>query len=520
MVRSRIGRAALLLVLAAVLMACAPQAVAPGGSAAGTQGTEVTQPSAAGGERPTIELLLTTGDQLPPDERNFIKQALDEALGIDLRLVGFAADDDLNTQLNVRMAGGNAPDLIRVNRATMNEYAQKGMLLDLTPYADQLEGVKSLVGEDALTKGMIGDTLYAIPRTPDPLYHTYWIRTDWLENLGLEMPTTLDELREVLVAFREQDPDGNGVKDTYGLTGQSLATFAPIFGAFGVTAPASAWGTGSADALYLEDGQLVNSLSDPNMAEALAYIRQLIADDLVDPEWPANPGLRHQEKAFQGVVGVVYAHWAHMARANFIQQYKAINPDAEWAQLAPPTGPGGQSDGPWDIGAVTLTALSSRLKDDPAKVQKIVDLFNYISTQPGLNLVQYGIEGQHYNMEGERAVQTELGATEGGYFHYYQFTGRDEIPYVTSRFYTEQPYWEFALAQPYTEVLNGFVTPPEGYVHADALRFMDEQMVAFLTGTRSLDEFDAFYQELLTTFNYQAYLDAAAEQLSALGIVQ
>ncbi len=146
------------------------------------------------------------------------------------------------------------------NRATMNEYAQKGMLLDLTPYADQLEGVKSLVGEDALTKGMIGDTLYAIPRTPDPLYHTYWIRTDWLENLGLEMPTTLDELRAVLVAFREQDPDGNGAKDTYGLTGQSLATFAPIFGAFGVTAPASAWGTGSADALYLEDGQLVNSL--------------------------------------------------------------------------------------------------------------------------------------------------------------------------------------------------------------------------------------------------------------------
>jgi putative aldouronate transport system substrate-binding protein len=323
MFRTQIRIALLLMIITTLVMGCAPQVAVPTGS----EDTQAAEP--ASGERPVIELLLNTGDQLPPDDRNFIKQALDEALGIDLRLVGFASDDDLRTQLNVRMAAGNAPDLIRVTRATMSEYAQKGMLLDLTPYAAELEGVKSLVGEDALTKGMIGETLYAIPRTPDPLYHTYWIRTDWLENLGLEMPETLEELREVLVAFREQDPDGNGNKDTYGLTGQSLSTFGPIFAAFGVTAPASAWGTGSPDALYLEDGQLVNGLNDPDMAAALEYIRQLIADDLVDPEWPANTGLRHQEKAFQGVAGVVYAHWAHMARANFIEQYKAINPDAE-----------------------------------------------------------------------------------------------------------------------------------------------------------------------------------------------
>lgn len=502
-----------LLLVLATIAACAP--VASPGTSTDAGG------ASASGEAPVIELLLNAGDQIPPDDRNPIKQAIDEALGVDLRLVGFASDDDLATQLNVRMAAGNAPDLIRVSRATMNEYASKGMLLDLTPYADQLDGVRSLVGEEALTKGMIGETLYAIPRTADPLYHTYWIRTDWLENVGLSMPTTLDEFREVLVAFRENDPDGNGQKDTYGLTGQSLATFAPIFGAFGVTVPASAWGTGSADALYLGNDALVNGLADPNLAEALAFVRGLIADDLVDPEWPSNPGLRHQEKAFSGLAGVVYIHWAHMARANFIEQYKAINPNAEWAQLTPPTGANGdQSNGPWDIGAVTLTAVSSRLADDPAKVQKIIDLFNYISEGEGLQLVQFGIEGQHFNWEGDRAVNTELGATEGGFFHYYQFTGRDEIPYVTSRFYEQQPFWTFALEQPRVDVLNGFITPPSGYVHADALRFMDEQMIAFLNGARPLEEYDAFYQELLTTFNYQAFLDAATEQLTALGIVQ
>lgn len=44
------------------------------------------------------------------------------------------------------------------------------------------------------------------------------IRQDWLENLGLEMPTSLDELYDVLYAFTYNDPDGNGVDDTYGIT--------------------------------------------------------------------------------------------------------------------------------------------------------------------------------------------------------------------------------------------------------------------------------------------------------------
>ena len=43
------------------------------------------------------------------------------------------------------------------------------------------------------------------------------IRKDWLENLGLEEPKTIDEFYNVLKAFTKDDPDGNGKDDTYGL---------------------------------------------------------------------------------------------------------------------------------------------------------------------------------------------------------------------------------------------------------------------------------------------------------------
>lgn len=47
--------------------------------------------------------------------------------------------------------------------------------------------------------------------------HGMWIRQDWLDNLGLDTPTTIDELNEVALAFTKNDPDGNGQDDTFGI---------------------------------------------------------------------------------------------------------------------------------------------------------------------------------------------------------------------------------------------------------------------------------------------------------------
>lgn len=52
-----------------------------------------------------------------------------------------------------------------------------------------------------------------------------WIRQDWLENLGLSQPKTIDELINVIEKFTTDDPDGNGVDDTYGLGVTGALTF-------------------------------------------------------------------------------------------------------------------------------------------------------------------------------------------------------------------------------------------------------------------------------------------------------
>ena len=473
-----------------------------------------TEAPAASGERLPIEIVMQAGQPLPAPAEDFVKQGLDEALNADVKLTTYAAADEYNTQLNVRMAAGNYPDLFSVSRATMVQFVEKGQLLDLTPYMDKLGPTTSFVGEETMKKGMFNDKVYAVAKTPQIPYNTYWVRKDWLAKVGMEAPTTIDQLYEVAVAFTEKDPDGNGAKDTYGITGGGVnaAAFAPIFGAFGVGTPGS---------MYVKDGKLINAYYDPAMKDALAFIQKMQAAGVVDPELAANTGLQHQQKAIQGQAGIIYIDWPNITKSEFQEQIKTVNPNAEWQQIAPPSGPGGQFDGTWDIGAApTMFAVSRALEENPEKLQKVFELLNYVSSPEGSRLVQYGVEGKHFNLEGEKVVPTDLMAKEANYIWVYQFTGRPEKDYLFTKFAPQEEYIEFAAAQPRIESVAGFVVPPSGYNPADANRFTQEQLLAFIGGTRPLTEYDAFLQELETTFNYKAYMDAAQQQLTDLGVVE
>ncbi len=184
-------------------------------------------------DKPVELEAITTGSALPtPDP---ILEALNEELNMNLRMNTFSSADDYFNQLNVRMAAGNLPDIIHVqDRQKMSEYAEKGMLLDLTPYVEQLQPSIDFVGEDNWRKGNLEGKQYGIPRIPDVPFATWWVRKDWLDELGLAVPTNLEELATVAEAFTLDDPDRNGQNDTYGLTGAGIAAFNGIFSAYNV----------------------------------------------------------------------------------------------------------------------------------------------------------------------------------------------------------------------------------------------------------------------------------------------
>lgn len=124
------------------------------------------------------------------------------------------ARSEADDKLNAMMAGGNAPDIVfTYDRNMFVDYATKGGITDLTESINQYgETIKTELGEDLLKIGQIDSKVFAVPMNRGNITsrHLGYIRKDWLDALGLEVPQTTQELVDALYAFKEKDPGNVG----------------------------------------------------------------------------------------------------------------------------------------------------------------------------------------------------------------------------------------------------------------------------------------------------------------------
>ncbi|RAV19596.1 extracellular solute-binding protein [Paenibacillus contaminans] len=483
------------------------------GSASPSSSASASPPAASG---PVKIQMAMAASGLPAADADDIKKTIDKKLNIDLQLTAIASGDDYKNQIRVRLSGGNYPDLFSVEFSDVKEFSDKGLLLDLTSYMDKdMKVAKDFVvglTPNIMKKATINNKVFAVPRVGDVPFSSMWVRKDWLDKLNLKVPTTLEEFMTVAKAFTEQDPDGNGKKDTYGFTGAKLDSFATIFGAHGVGAPGS---------FYEKNGKVTNAYYDPAMPDALKFIKSVFDSGVVDPEIMTNKGNIEVQKAFQGKAGFIFKGWTDMAKDEFIAQYKAINPQAEWIQMAPLKGPGGQFDGSYDFDRPSrYWVIPKALEKDKAKLQKVFDLINYVSGEEGNRLVMYGLEGKHYNMKDGKVVPTDLMAKEGNYFNLYQITGRPNKEYLAIKFPNQAAATEFAIQTPRIHSFDSSVIPPSDFNKADADRFAEEEMIKFVSGKRPISEYPDFLKTFETTFKYKLYVEAGEKQIKEQGFVK
>ena len=116
-------------------------------------------------------------------------------------------------KLNILMASGEAPDIcFTYTESVVANYVAQDGLYELSELVDKYgANMKALLGEQVINAGRFNGGLYAIPaRRVVIAQDGLFIREDWLEKLGMEMPTTKEELLTVLRAFRDNDMNGNG----------------------------------------------------------------------------------------------------------------------------------------------------------------------------------------------------------------------------------------------------------------------------------------------------------------------
>src|SRR5690606_22113118 len=115
--------------------------------------------------------------------------------------------------------------------------------------------------------------------------YKFWINTEWLDNLGLEMPTTPDEFFDVMSAFKNDDPNGNGIADEIPITGSAQWSIVPyIMNAFISNSFNTGAGANSQPVSLGLDGDTVQmQTTQEGWREGLKFLNKLWEADLIDP---------------------------------------------------------------------------------------------------------------------------------------------------------------------------------------------------------------------------------------------
>ncbi|MBB6634626.1 extracellular solute-binding protein [Cohnella thailandensis] len=272
-----------------------------------------------------------------------------DTLGVDIKTLWTSptGDGSYDTKLKLMLSSGDKlPDIfVSTQQETTSMFIESGKVMDVS---EAFEKYASATWKAALAETptawqpfMKDGKKYAIPvirqnmGTQSPL----WIRQDWLTKLNLQAPTTLEELEKVMDAFVNQDPDGNGKKDTVALDfgmkdaflGYPIGDTSWIFGMFG--AIPERWYPG-------EDGKLQYGSIQPGIKNALTKLKEWKDKGYIATDIALHDFNKVAETVAAGKVGMLGGeNWLMVYPGSLML---ASNPTAMYVPYTLPTGEGGQ----------------------------------------------------------------------------------------------------------------------------------------------------------------------------------
>lgn len=201
--------------------------------------------------------------------------------------------DGYQEKKNLMLASGDLPDAFYASGFSdhdLIQYGQNGTIIPLEDLIDKYApNLKKLFEQRPDLKKVVtapDGHIYSLPRAEEMdlvgMPNIMFINKVWLDKLGLAMPTTLEEYHDVLKAFKEKDPNGNGKQDEIGLTfwyNGWCGNEGDLLGLFGL--PDSSF---EADHRVVRDGKVIYAAVQPEFKEAINYYNGWVKEGLIDPE--------------------------------------------------------------------------------------------------------------------------------------------------------------------------------------------------------------------------------------------
>lgn len=340
-------------------------------------------------------------------------------------------------QLTMAISTGTKPDIVTIGTSQVEFYlADAGLLLPINEYFDKTPNLKNSRPDfvwDAM-KHPDGN-IYAIPSYSDsPSTYVTIYRKDWLDKFGLDIPTTLDEYYEVADAVSNRDPDGDGEKNTYALGGRgSLGSyFDHIWSAFGFMAN-----------YWIEvDGKLEPGDIMPVAKEALKFCKLMYDNGMIDPEFTTDSSSRYTEKVRAGMYGAWHYGAYVLDTENIYNNYVPFmtnNPEAVLVAGPLLEGPGGKFGYRQDLSPRGW--IMDAIMKDTKNLDACLKLVDFLASEEGYMLMNYGIEGEHYALDANGVVRDLVKDTDKS-----KFLGINELVMCSrTTFYNTSQYFRDTL---------------------------------------------------------------------------
>jgi len=436
---------------------------------------------------------------------------------------------DRDTAINLMIAaGGEMPDLFVAFLSagvTPRTLAEKGVII---PWSDLMDGgkmplakAKFATARFAGVKNQMTDDetgkIYAMPYTNfNPLMiWTDYVRGDWLEDLGIEDPQTVDEYRDMLRAIKTQDPNGNGKADEVpwqnfyeGVTWMKMWT--RMFGL-----PTPDYSLSTVDTLYwatVDSEKVVFAPTHERFKAMLEYLNSLWVEELINQEQFNMTSPKFTATVSNNTLGTQNM-WPSAIKG-MTDQLRQIDPDATWHAIPYVVDPRFESPDNRKYAFIGPVHQSFLLAKNGKNTEAAIRLVDYLfGSEEIVFIAEFGLEGVHHEIgdDGkpyyigkwadmdERTRYNALGSSLGRLPHERYNAA------MRMNFETDPAYADFKA---YMKKIEPYIKPAtlwklnEGQKDLakaalkDIKTYIDESITKFVIGTKPFDEWDEYVDRI------------------------
>lgn len=338
-------------------------------------------------ENMELSVMYVLGNASYPVTDNIAWKHLQEIWNITFNTTEFAPAE-ATEKMNLLMSSGEYSEvLFKANKIDINQYGMDGILIpleelikeympNLCALLDERDGWKDIAAADGHVYSLPNFTR-TDPNQSNGMY--WWINKGWLDKLGLEMPDTPEELYDVLKAFKEKDPNGNGIADEIPLAARADVDYTHLLGLFGD-------GLHYSNYWMVMDGQMEYLPTTEYFKENLLELfSKMYTEGILNPDMFTMD--QDQFRAVCGGEEVIYGMLWDSSCAYFSDENERYN----WVTLKPFDTDNYAIGKGFQLGGLAIT--------DKCKNPEIVlSAVDYLYSEEGGKVVRMGVEGVSYKI--------------------------------------------------------------------------------------------------------------------------